>query len=288
MNIKEVLASTVKYFKKHNIEEPRLDAEVLLAHILNKKRIQLYVDFDLPLQKEEMDKYRDLIYKRAHHVPVAYLTGIKEFMSLEFDIDENVLIPRPETEQLVENIIEYCQDNKITEPNIVDIGTGSGVIAISLAHYMNESRVLGIDISDTALRVAKKNIEKHQLGDRVKVVQGNILEPLIRIGKDNVDIIVSNPPYINERDMKELSKEVKKEPRLALVAGYDGLKYYRQIIPQAEKILKGGGLLALEIGNKQGEEIKKLLQSSWHSIDIKQDYAGYDRMIFAKLLQGKD
>lgn len=289
MNVKEVLASSVEYFKKHNIENPRLDAEVLMAYVLDKERIQLYVDFDLPLQKEELDRYRELVYRRAHHIPVAYLTGIKEFMSLEFEVDRNVLIPRPETEQLVESIIEYCQENNKTVPNIVDIGTGSGVIAISLAHYIDEARVLGIDISDTALEIAGRNVKKHGLADRVKLVQGNILEPLIKIGKDNVDIVVSNPPYIDDEEYQALSQEVKKEPRIALAGGSDGLEFYRKLIPQVEKVLKNGGLLAVEIGYNQADDIRNLFSSSWHNIIVKKDYNGCDRMIFANLLlQGKE
>ena len=283
VNIKEVLAMSVDYLKKHNIDNPRLDAEVLLAHLLNKDRIQLYVSFDLPLQKIELDQYRQMIYKRAHNIPVAYLTGNKEFMSLDFNINENVLIPRPETEQLVESIIEYCENNNIIEPNIVDVGTGSGVIAVSLAYYLKKSRILGIDISKKALELAKSNIKKYEIDDRVKVVRGDILTPLIKVNKNNVDIVISNPPYIRSDEIEKLSEEVKKEPKLALNGGNDGLKYYKQIIPQSEKVLKKGGLLALEIGFDQDNEIIDIFDSNWENVEVKKDYADHKRMIFAIL-----
>ncbi|MFP4661389.1 MAG: peptide chain release factor N(5)-glutamine methyltransferase [Halanaerobiales bacterium] len=281
MNIKEILSTTVDYFKKYQVSEPRLDAEVLLAYVLDKERIQLYTNYDLPLKKEELAEYRELVYQRARQIPVSYLTGKKEFMSLVIIVDKNVLIPRPETEQLVEKIIEYCQENDLKEPNIVDVGTGSGAIAVSLAYYIEKSRVLAVDISQEALEIAGLNIDKYQLNDRVKVVRGDLLSPLLALSKDNVDIVVSNPPYIDRKGMEELSGEVKKEPSLALYGGVDGLDYYRKLIPQANNVLKKGGLLALEIGYNQGKSIRELFDSCWKTVSIEKDYSGHDRMVFA-------
>ncbi|MFP4017118.1 MAG: peptide chain release factor N(5)-glutamine methyltransferase [Halanaerobiales bacterium] len=281
MNIKEILSTTVDYFKKYQLRDPRLDAEVLLAHVLNKERIQLYVNYDLPLKKEELAEYRELVFRRARQIPVSYLIGKKEFMSLELSISEDVLIPRPETEQLVEKIIEYCQDNEFIEPNIVDVGTGSGAIAVSLAYYIEKARVLAVDISEEALDIAGSNIEKYELEDRVKAIRGDLLSPLILLNKNNVDIVVSNPPYIDKIGMEELSREVKEEPSLALYGGVDGLDYYRKLIPQASRVLKEGGLLALEIGYNQGKSIRDLFDSCWDSVSVEKDYSGHDRMVFA-------
>lgn len=281
MNIRELLATTAEYFKKYGLEEPRLDAEVLLAHVLKKERIQLYVDFDQPLNERELDQYRQLVYKRARNYPVAYLLGKKEFMSLDFTVNEDVLIPRPETEELVENLIEYCKSRNLTEPNIVDVGTGSGAIAVSLAYYIKGARILAIDISPGALEIARENINRYNLEDRVKVMEGDLLTPLIWLNKDNVDIVVSNPPYIDDEGMAGLSREVKKEPELALYGGVDGLDYYRRLIPQGLKVLKDDGLMALEIGYNQAAAVRELFGSSWRQVEIKKDYSGHDRMVFA-------
>lgn len=281
MNIKEILASTVEYFKKHHLSNPRLEAEILLSHVLGLERIQLYVNFDKPLEKTELDRYRDLIYKRAKRIPAAYLLEEKEFMSLELYLNNNVLIPRPETEELVERLIDYSMEKGLENPNIVDVGTGSGAIAVSLGHYIVDARILAIDISADALTVAKRNIDKFQLNERVKTARGDLLKPLINLGKNNVDIVVSNPPYIDKEGMASLSLEVKKEPVLALSGGNDGLDIYRKLIPQAKKVLKTGGLLALEIGYNQGETIKTLFDSDWQNVRVEKDLSGHDRNVFA-------
>ena len=281
MNVKELLATTTDYFKKYGLKEPRLDAEVLLAHVLKKERIQLYVDFDQPLKADELNEYRQLVYKRARQYPVAYLLGKKEFMSLDFTVNEDVLIPRPETEELVEKLIEYCQSRNLTAPNIADIGTGSGAIAVSLAYYIKEARVLAIDISPGALKVARENISKYGLEERVKALEGDLLIPLLWMNKDNVDIVVSNPPYIDHEGMAELAGEVRREPEIALNGGLDGLDYYRRLIPQALKVLKDDGLLALEIGYDQAAAVRELFDANWTKVEVKKDYSGHDRMVFA-------
>ncbi|NLM97947.1 MAG: peptide chain release factor N(5)-glutamine methyltransferase [Halanaerobiaceae bacterium] len=280
MNIKEVLSLASAYFSKHQLKEPRLEAEVLLAHVLKKERIRLYVDFDQPLSKSELEEYRQLVFRRARHVPLAWLTGEKEFMSLAFDVNKDVLIPRPETEELVENIIDYCKDRGLSEPNIVDVGTGSGVIAVSLAYYISGARVLGIDISKPALKVAERNIRKYNLEERVKVIEGDLLLPLIRHKRRNVDIVVSNPPYIDKKAMEELPPDVKREPEIALYGGVDGLDCYRRLIPQSKEILKEDGLLAVEIAWNQGASVKGLFDSGWRNVELKKDYSGRERMVF--------
>lgn len=280
MNIKEVLKQTINFFKKYNIPQPQLDAEVLLAHLLDMERIQLYVNYDLPLKEDELSIFREMVKKRAKRVPVAYLTGHKEFMSLDISVNENVLIPRPETEILVEEVLSIAKNNNLLEPNIVDVGTGSGAIAVSLGYYLERAKIVGIDISDAALKVAQKNIDKYGLSDRVKVLKGDLLLPLIRLNKKNVDIIVSNPPYISDEEMRGLPPEVQHEPNIALTGGPDGLNYYKKIITQSQSILYPGGLLALEIGYNQAGEVKTLL-NNWDNIKIIKDHAGHNRVVLA-------
>ena len=282
MNIKELLKKTEQFFKQHNIPQPRLDAEVLLADLLDMERIKLYVNFDYPLQDNQLAAFRERVIRRAKREPVPYITEKKEFMSLDFKIKEGVLVPRPETELLVEEIITYCEEQSLDQPNIVEIGTGSGVIMISLGHYINQAKILGIDTSQKAVELTRKNIKKHELEDRLRVSRGDLLEPLIKREQENVDIVVSNPPYVSQDDMGTLPPEVKKEPDIALAGGEDGLEMYRKLIPQAKKVLLPGGLLALEIGYDQGEDIKDILkENGWEDVKIIKDYNNNDRIVFS-------
>jgi len=282
VNIKELLSKTDSFFNKVGLDSPRLDAEVLLADLLDMERINLYVNFDYPLTTQELEEYRERVRQRAKRIPVAYLTGKKEFMSMEFFVDPGVLIPRPETEFLVEKIIDFCKDNGLKNANIIDIGTGSGAVAISLAKHVEDARTVGVDISPKAVEVARKNLEKHSLKERVSIVNGNLLEQFIKRDINNVDIIVSNPPYIKDKDMDSLSPEVKKEPTSALAAGEDGLDYYKKIIPQAEKVLKKGGHIFFEIGDGQAEDVLSLFGERWAAEKMDRDYSGRERIISAK------
>ena len=284
MNIKSLLNKTTKFFKEKNIPNPRLDAEVLLADLLDMERIKLYVNFDYPLTKKELAKYRERVVRRAKREAVSYITGHKEFMSLDFKVEKDVLIPRPETELLVENILDYCEENELESPNIVEVGPGSGAIMVSLGHYLPDAKILGIDISKKAIELSRKNIKYHEMADRLKVNRGDLLNPLLKRDKKNVDIVVSNPPYISEKEMEELPPEVKKEPDLALAGGEDGLEIYRKLIPQAHLVLKKGGLLALEIGYKQGDSLREIIEENGHykEVEIRKDYSEKDRMVFAR------
>lgn len=282
MNIKQILQKTENFFKKHDISQPRLDAEVLLADLLHMERIKLYVNYDYPLTAAEISQYRERVKKRSQQIPVAYITGCKEFMSLDFTVNGNVLLPRPETELLVEELLDLCEKNEIEAPNIVDVGTGSGVIMVSLGYYLEQARIVGIDISAEALAVARKNIKKYEMEDRLKLIKGDLLTPLINMGKDNVDIVVSNPPYISDDELKSIPPDVKNEPQVALAGGPGGLEIYKKLIPQSRKVLKPRGLLALEIGYNQAGKIKELMAEHWQNIRIKKDYAGKDRIITAR------
>ncbi len=282
MNIKEVLANTVDFFKKNNIDNPRLDAEVLLAELLDMERIKLYVNFDYPLKEDEIGKYREMIKLRAKRIPVAYITGRKEFMSLDFYVNQNVLLPRPETEILVEYLIDYFNEKDMERINIVEVGTGSGAIIVSLGHYLKNARILGIEIDKKAIEVTRKNIERYSLDDRLKVSQGNLLEPLIKREIKNLNLVVSNPPYISEKEMETLPPEVKQEPKKALYGGKDGLKFYKKLIPQANEVLTKNGMIALEIGYNQAEEVEKILRDNdFTNVDVRKDYADKDRFVLA-------
>ena len=282
MNIKKILNKSETFLQKHNIDQARLDAEVLLADLLDMERIKLYVNYDYPLTKQELNQYRSRIMKRAEKIPVAYIIGHQEFMSLDLKVNQNVLIPRPETEILVEEIISRCQKQELKQPNIVDVGTGSGAIMVSLGYNLTKSKILGIDVSEKILKVAQTNIKKYELGDRLKVIKGNLLQPLLKMNKTNVDIVVSNPPYIGEDEMKNLPPDVKNEPQTALNGGKQGLEIYKELIPQAAQVLKKDGLLALEIGFNQADEIINLLENNWQDIQVKRDYTDQDNMILAK------
>ncbi|MFO7815710.1 MAG: peptide chain release factor N(5)-glutamine methyltransferase [Halanaerobiales bacterium] len=282
MNIKEVLVNTEQYFEKNNIDNPRLDAEVLLAELLDMERIKLYVNFDYPLKDEEIAKYREMIKKRAQHIPVAYITGHKEFMSLDFYVNENVLLPRPETEILVEYLIDHFKEKDMDRINIVEVGTGSGAIMVSLGHYLKNARILGVEIDQDALEVTKKNIEKFSLSDKLKVTKGDLLKPLIKREISNVDLLVSNPPYISEQEMHKLPPEVQREPHKALYGGRKGLEIYKKLIPQSQKVLKAEGMIALEIGHRQAEDVKKIFyHNNFKEIEVRQDYADRERFVIA-------
>ncbi len=283
MNIREILTKASDFFTKLNLETPRLDAEVLLAEVLEKKRVDLYVDFDQPLKQDEIDRYRQLILKRKEGIPVAYLTARQEFMSLEFNVTADVLIPRPETEHLVERALEIIEEfyADSDQVKVADIGTGSGAIIISLAK-LSEIEVdgLAVDISASALKIAKENALKHQVMGYIDFKQGDLLEAV----NDKVDIILSNPPYISAEGMKTIPQDVRHEPALALEAGNDGLKYYRAITRQARDYLNKSGFVIFEVGEKQADKVSQLLkQEGFKDLEIIKDYSGIERIVLARL-----
>lgn len=276
--ISSLLAWTIKYFQSKNIESARLDAEVLLAHLLGQKRIYLYVHFDEPLQQEELNKFHEYVVKRANHMPVAYIIGEKEFMGLTFKVTKDTLIPRPDTEILVENTLS--QLNKEQELTLADIGTGSGAIILSLLANLPKATGTAVDISPNALAVAKENAQNLQIADRCDFVLGDLLAPL---GEQKFDVIVSNPPYIPQKDMENLASDVKDyEPHSALTDNGDGLSFYRRLWSRAQAYLHDGGFMAVEIGIHEAKAVKQLAEANnWHNIKIIKDYAGIDRVVMA-------
>lgn len=274
----EILKTAVKKLESAEIENPRLDSEILLAYVLNCRRLKLYTDSEKILTDEEISRFENLIERRAEKNPVAYLIGTKEFMGFNFVVTPDVLIPRPDTEILTQCAIDFFQNNG--GKNFLDIGTGSGAICISILKFCKNISACAVDISKKSLEVAEFNAGKFGVDDRVNFFCGNLFEPVE--GKI-FDAVISNPPYIPTNDLENLQDEVKREPKTALDGGADGLDFYRKIIHDAPKFLSDGGLLAFEIGINQAEEVKKIFEeNNFCNIEILKDLAGIERVIFAR------
>jgi release factor glutamine methyltransferase len=276
--IKKVLGFATDYFTKANIESPHLEAEILLANALNLKRIDLYIQFEKVLNEQELAKFKGFILRRKNHEPTAYITGTRSFMSLDLMVTKDVLIPRPETELLIETAMDMAKRFDI--PKILDIGTGSGAIAISLAKYIPASKIHATDISDKAVKIASENAKAHNVLDRITFDSADLYP-----ASGKFDIIVSNPPYIKSKDIAALAPEIKNfEPLSALDGGEDGLKFYRMIIPRAKEFLNDKGLLLLEIDPGLAEGIVKLIKEAGFSkIDVKKDLQDLDRVLIIEI-----
>lgn len=278
--IGRILKWTEQYFKDKGIESPRLDAEVLLAHVLEKQRIYLYVHFDEPLQPGELAAYREMIKKRVLRVPVAQILGEKEFMGLTFKVTADTLVPRPDTEILVQAAVDRLRAMAGEEPlRFADIGTGSGAICLSVLHYLAGTVADTIDISPAARAVAEENAASLGLADRITFHTGDLLQPLSGI---SFAAILSNPPYIPEADIVKLAPEVRlKEPHTALSGGQDGLDFYRRLANEAPAMLVPGGFTAFEVGIHQAGDVAALLKANplIGRTEILPDYAGIDRVV---------
>ena len=275
--IGSLLKWTQQYFSTKGVESPRLDAEVLLSHILQKERIYLYVHFDEPLEGAELARFREMVKQRVKRVPVAYIIGEREFMGLPFKVSPAVLVPRPDTEILVEAVIKELGEK--TDPVFADIGTGSGAIALSILKNIESAKAAAVDISADALIVAKENAERLELGARVDFFQGDLYEPV----RDRIfDAIVSNPPYIPDADIEGLEPEVREyEPYGALAGGVDGLDFYRKLVNEGAELLQPGGFIAFEVGIHQAQAVAALAQghAAFGKTEIVKDYAGIDRVV---------
>ena len=282
----DLLDWTSQYFEQNAIPNPRLDAEVLLGHLLGKSRLQLYLDFEMPVFQEHLTPFRELIKKRIDRTPVSYLTNRKEFMSLEFYVDERVLIPRPETEQLVDTILTTQADKP---QRLLEVGTGSGVIATILAIHQPEWDITATDLSEDALAVAQKNAETHACTAQIKFLSGDLFEPIKTIdpnGETQFDWIVCNPPYIKKTEWDNLSPDVRDyEPEIALFAGDDGLLLIRRLITEAPDYLAPNGKLILEIGDTQADAVRTLIdaETAYSSYELINDYAEKERIIVASV-----
>ena len=312
--IGRILKWTEQYFRDKGIESPRLDAEVLLAHVLEKQRIYLYVHFDEPLQPAELAAYREMIKQRVLRVPVAQILGEKEFMGLTFKVTADTLVPRPDTEILVQAAVERLKamkgektatgvladesaaeepaegqpvggadaEQEVAEPlHIADIGTGSGAICLSVLRYLAGTVADTVDISPEARAVAEENAASLGLADRVTFHTGDLLQPLVGM---TFAAILSNPPYIPEADIATLAPEVRlKEPHTALSGGRDGLDFYRRLAKEAPAMLVPGGFMAFEVGIHQAEPVAALAKANplIARTEILPDYAGIDRVVVA-------
>ncbi|MDH7479569.1 MAG: peptide chain release factor N(5)-glutamine methyltransferase [Syntrophomonadaceae bacterium] len=281
--VREVLEWTSGYLKRQRIEQPRLEAELLLGKSLGQTRVQLYMNLDQPLSAGELAAYRSLIRRRAERVPTAYLLGEKEFMSLALEVNRQVLIPRPETELLVEEAIRCLNqlaDLGENSPLIADVGTGSGNIAIALARHFPLARVVALDISPAALEVAKRNAARHQVERQMEFIEGDLLTPVLKKLDCKFNLITANLPYIGSNELPHLPPEVLFEPLIALDGGKDGLAHYRRLVPQARECLAAEGWLLLEIGSGQARAVSKLFAADfWGLPRIIPDYTGRDRVL---------
>ena len=272
----EVLQSTTAYFTNHKIENPRLNAEQLLAHTLRLSRMDLYLEFERNLTENELRPLRDLVKRRGQGEPLQHLLGTVEFCGHTFAIDKRAMVPRPETEELVE-LLQSRIENR--ESKIIDVGTGSGVIALSLAAEFPEAETYAIDISEDALSLARENAAQLRLSERVRFQKSDLLENV----SERFDLIVANLPYISMQDRHLLARDVLHDPEVALFGGPSGDELVRKLIEQASVHLEPGGLLALEIGLGQAEGLSDFLrQKNYHDIELKKDYSGISRFLLAR------
>ena len=276
MTVLEVLQATTAYFKKHDLESPRLNAEHLLAHVLRRKRIELYLEFERELAEAELAPLRELVKRRAQGEPLQHLLGTVEFCGLTFLCDRRAMIPRPETEQLVEVLKSEIRDPK---SEIMDVGTGSGVIALCLAAEFPGAQILAVDISNDALTLAQENAARLNLAERVRFLKSNLLENVEGV----FDVIVANLPYVSTQERHTLSREVLHDPEVAVFASTRGDELVRELIAQAPSRLRPGGMLALEIGMGQSEALlSTLAEKNYRDISSKTDYSGVTRFLFAR------
>lgn len=283
--IRKLLAWITEYLTKNEVDAPRLSAEMLLSHVLDLKRIELYAQFDRIVEKDALDRLHDLVERAGRHEPVAYLIGRTEFYSLEMEVSADCLIPRPETELLVQRAIEFLRTREGPQ-HVCDLCTGCGCIAIAIAKGCPDARVVATDLCDKALAVAARNVDKHGVPDRIELLCGDLFDPLVpQLDVTQWDLIVCNPPYVSTAEYEALDKNVKNyEPRTALLAGADGLDVYRRLCERIDRFLKPDGALLLEIGYAQGPAVRDLLERTalFATIAVEKDHQNHDRIIIAR------
>ncbi|MBC8588901.1 peptide chain release factor N(5)-glutamine methyltransferase [Paratissierella segnis] len=281
MVIDELITLGLNFLKKEEFNNPPLELRLILAKLLNVDKSYIYSHGERQVTKDIENQFMEMVKKRSKGYPIQYILGEKEFMGLDFYIEDGVLIPRPDTEILVEYIINfinrYYKGDRI---NVLDIGAGSGAISLSIAKYCPGAYVYGIDIDDAAIKVSNINKERFDLSN-VELLKGDLFEPILRLNMQNeFQIIVSNPPYIPKEEIEQLQSEVKLyEPKLALDGGIDGLNFYRKITEDAKKLLIKNGLLIYEIGYNQGKQVSNILDNEgYKNINILKDLQGRDRV----------
>ena len=281
LTVLESLKLSTEYLEKKGIESARLNAELLLAEILNCKRLDLYLKFDQPLRENEVDIYREWILRRGKFEPLQYIIGRVEFYGMQFKVTRDVLIPRSETEILVEEVINFAKDK--SGLRILDIGTGSGNIPIALAKNLTNAEITSVDVSANAIEVAKENALLNNVESKVEFILSDIYH--LKIETDLFDIVVSNPPYISAEEYPTLQKEiVDYEPSIALTDSNDGLNFYRTITEKSKSFLKKEGKIFFEIGKEQFNDVEKiLLKNNFLNIKITKDYQQIERVISGEL-----
>jgi release factor glutamine methyltransferase len=283
----ELLLSAIAHLEAHDVGSPRLNAEVLLMFSLNVDRAYLYAHSDRELTPEEISRYQEALDLRSQGVPSQYITGHQEFWGLDLIVTPAVLIPRPETEHVVETTLELVRSQKIERPKIVDVGTGSGCIALALAHELPNADIHAEDVSPAALEIARANAARLQLSERVHFDESDLLSVFNQQSKSDsqeslFDFVVSNPPYVGECEADKVQREVKKfEPKIAVFGGYEGVDIIRRLIPQAHALLKPGGWLLMEIGYTQESAVRALLED-WSEVRSIPDLQGIPRVIAAR------
>jgi release factor glutamine methyltransferase len=282
VQIKQALASAVEQFEATDVGSPRMNAETLLMFVLGVNRAYLYAHPERELTSEEQARYDEMVMQRSSGVPSQYITGHQEFWGLDFVVSPAVLIPRPETEHLVETVLGFARE--VERPKIVDVGTGSGCIALALAHELKGGGFYAVDLSAEALEIARANAARLQLDGRVKFLQSNVLEGLA--GVHDFDFVVSNPPYVGKNEADKVQRSVFDfEPRMAVFSGESGQDVIRPLIAQAHTVLKPGGWLAMEIGYSMRDMVLELLAPTmWDDVRVVPDLQGIPRVIAARKL----
>lgn len=280
--VRDLMKVCIDLLQKQGIEEARLNVELLLAHALQCQRISLYTNFDKPLTKDEIRTFRALFERRLNREPVQYIVGSTGFMGLQFAVDRRVLIPRPETETLVEQAMIACGDQSMS---VLDVGTGSGNIAVSLARFCRQCSVLGIDISEQALEVARMNAERHHVEDRVRFALMDVFEPLDQLLLRRFDMLLSNPPYVPLDEYETLKMEIRRfEPREAVTDESDGLEFYRRLTEIAPYILNNQGIIMVEVGFAQADAVQEMMkQAGFDRIEQIADLQSIPRVVRAQV-----
>ncbi len=285
--VRRILEWTTGFFTRKNVDAPRLSAELLLAHVLGVPRIKLYTDYERPLADKDLATLRALVQRATEEEPIAYLTGRAHFFNLEFDVTPDVLIPRPDTETLVENVLQLARNQSGMEaPRVIDLCTGTGCVACAIAQHLKTATVVATDINPAAVAIARQNVVKLGLSGRVTVEEGDLFEPLSKmVDVQPFDLIVANPPYIATAGIEQLDRSVREyEPLQALDGGLDGLVVHRRILTEAPDRLVSGGRIYLEIAYDQGELAMELAAhvSALEDIRLLKDFAGHDRVLTAR------
>ncbi len=282
--IKKLLEWMASHFGQKGIDSPRLTAEIILSFVLQMERIELYTHFDEVVQKLQLDKLHNLVKRCLQNEPVQYLTGRCEFYSLSLKVAPDCLIPRPETELLVERAIEFLR-SRAGAQYVCDLCTGCGCVAVAVAKNFPDAKIIATDVCDKALSIAAENIAKYNLSERIELLQGDLFKPVIsRLDVKEFDLIVCNPPYVSKTEYEKLDLKVRNyEPKLALAGGPDGLDIYRRIAAEVPGHLKKEGAVILEIGCLQGKQVKELLEetNAFGPIKVEKDFNNNDRIVTA-------